>query len=416
MKEIQFDIKLTKKQRELYNAVHDNKGRVTVGRWSRQCGKTVIAEVLLIAQLFRPNKFSAYISPSFSQGRKVFKELVDLLTPTGYITKANASTLTIETKTKSTLQFFSMENPNAIRGYTVSGILVLDEAAFFPDVLPDGSDPWSNVIYPITKARHPSVLMISTPKGKRGMFYEFSKRANNGEKEVREISATIYDDELVSEEEIETIRKSVSPMGFREEFMVEFLDSSLTFFKGFEQCFGEFVYDSKCNQYCGIDLSSTGEDNTIMTFINEKHQVRQIEVEGSLDAKYAKIAAILDATPSLRGTYIERNGIGDVMINEIKKLTRVRIIPWQTTNDTKNDIISNLAMRIANREIMFDKEDRCLFAELSGFVVTHSKTGRLQFSGQGVHDDRVMSLAIALKCMDETSRKGERTYINVISI
>ena len=135
-------------------------------------GKTLFAEVMLIEYLCKPNKFNAYISPSFSQGRKVYRELIELLSPSGIITKANSSTLTIETKYGSTFQAFSMETPNAIRGYTVSGILVMDEVSFFPDTLPDGSEPWSSVIMPITKARKPKVLVISTPKGKRGLFYE----------------------------------------------------------------------------------------------------------------------------------------------------------------------------------------------------------------------------------------------------
>ena len=127
---------------------------------------------MLIEYLCKPKKFNAYISPSFSQGRKVYRELIELLRPSGIITKANSSTLTIETKYGSTFQAFSMETPNSIRGYTVSGILVMDEVSFYPDTLPDGSEPWSSVIMPITKARKPKVLVISTPKGKRGLFYE----------------------------------------------------------------------------------------------------------------------------------------------------------------------------------------------------------------------------------------------------
>ena len=89
-------------------------------------GKTLFAEVMLIEYLCKQNKFNAYISPSFSQGRKVYRELIELLSPSGIITKANSSTLTIETKYGSTFQAFSMETPNSIRGYTVSGILVME--------------------------------------------------------------------------------------------------------------------------------------------------------------------------------------------------------------------------------------------------------------------------------------------------
>ena len=104
-------------------------------------GKTVFAEIMMIEYLCKQNTFNAYISPTFAQGKKVFAELSQLLEGTGIIKKANAQDLKIESIYGSTLKFFSMESPTSIRGNTVSGILVLDEAAFFPTQLTDGSEP-----------------------------------------------------------------------------------------------------------------------------------------------------------------------------------------------------------------------------------------------------------------------------------
>ena len=168
-------------------------------------GKTVFAEIMLIEYLCKQNTFNAYISPTYSQGRKVYKELLTLLEPTGIVKKANSSTLTIETIYNSTFQAFSMDSPNSIRGYTIDGLLVMDEVSFYKDVLPDGSEPWSSVIMPITKARKPKVLCISTPKGKRGMFYQMYLKALSGEKGYKELTATIYDDDLITPEEIDEL-------------------------------------------------------------------------------------------------------------------------------------------------------------------------------------------------------------------
>lgn len=364
-------------------------------------GKTVLAEIMLIEYLCKPNTFNAYISPTYSQGRKVYKELVELLEPTGIIKKANASTLTIESIYKSTFQAFSMDSPNSIRGYTVDGILVMDECAFFSDTLVDGSDPWSSVIMPITKARKPKVLAISTPKGKRGFWYNMHLKAIEGEKGYKEITATIFDDSLVSEKEIEEIKKTVSHLAFEEEFLVKFLDSSLTFFVGFEECFNNYTFNEREKCWIGVDLSSTNGDNTVVTLINESLQVKQYVVEGNLDVKYNKIANIINSTPTLVAAYLENNGVGLPMINEIKKLVRHKnkIYEWTTTNSSKEEIVSELAVKIANKEIHFNNEDNGLFAEFGQFIVKYTKTGKMQFEAQsGKHDDRIMSLAIALKC------------------
>ena len=417
MPKITFNLTLTSNQRKAYDMLHEQDTKFLIARWSRQCGKTVLAEILLIEFMCKKNTFNAYISPTYSQGRKVYKELTTLLEPTGVIKKANSSTLTIETIYGSTFQAFSMDSPNSIRGYTVDGILVMDECAFYPDELPDGSEPWSSVIMPITKARKPKVLAISTPKGKRGFWYDMYLKAISGIKGYKEISATIYQDDLISNDEIEDIRKSVSPLAFREEFLVEFLDSSLTFFQGFEECFTDYTFNERERVWIGVDLSSTGEDATVVTLINESMQVKQYVVEGNLDLKYAKIAKIINETPTLVAAYLENNGVGSPMINEIKKLVRNRskLYDWTTTNSSKEEIVSNLAVKIANKEIHFNNADNGLFAELGQFIVKYTKTGRMQFEAQsGKHDDKVLSLAISLRCKNDFLSFGNNrmSFIN----
>lgn len=373
-------------------------------------GKTVLAEILLIEYLCKQNTFNAYISPTYSQGRKVYKELVELLQPNGVIKKANATTLTIETIYNSTFQAFSMDSPNSIRGFTVSGILVMDECSFFPDTLTDGSEPWSSVIMPITKARKPKVLAISTPKGKRGFWYNMYLKALAGEKGYREITATIFDDELIDKDQIEDIRRTISPMAFAEEFECKFLDSSVTFFSHFENCFYDFTFNDREKIWVGVDLSSTNGDNTVVTLINESMQVKQYLVEGSLDSKYRQIASIFNEIPNLTAAYLENNGVGLPMINEIKKLVRhkSKIYEWTTTNSSKEEIVSDMAVKIANGDIHFNNNDKGLFAELGSFIVKYTKTGKMQFEAQsGKKDDRVLSACIALKCKNDFKYIGQ---------
>ena len=409
MTKIKFDIRLTKGQKEAYDLVHRKDIQYVVLRWSRQCGKSVLAEVLLMEYLFKKGTYNAYISPSFNLGRKVFSEISKMLEGSGIVKKANATTLTIETIYDSTLQFLSMEAYTSIRGLTISGILVLDECSYYPDILPNGEEPWGNVIMPIVKARKPKVVFISTPRGKRGMFYNMYLKAKEGVKGYAELSRTIFDDELVTEQEIEDIRKSVSELAFRQEFLIEFLDSSLTFFQGFEEVFSDYVFNDREKVWVGVDLSSTGEDNTVVTLINASMQVKQYVVSGNLDMKYSRIAHIIDSIPNLVACYLENNGVGAPMIAQIKKQVRHRskIYEWSTTNSSKEEIISALAVKIANKEISFSNDDKGLFAELGRFIVKYSKTGKMQFEGaSGSHDDRVMSLAIALRAREDFKSSG----------
>ena len=116
--EVQFNIKLTEGQKQAYDLLHRDDIQYLVLRWSRQCGKTILCECLLMEYLFKPNTFNVYISPTFQLGRKVYAEIIKMLEPTGIIKKANSSTLTIETTYNSTLQFFSIDGYVGIRGTT----------------------------------------------------------------------------------------------------------------------------------------------------------------------------------------------------------------------------------------------------------------------------------------------------------
>ena len=413
---LKFNIKLTSGQQEAYDMSHSGKFKKLVLCFSRQSGKSVLAEILLIEELCKKNKFSAYISPTFALGRKVFKEITQLLDGTGIIKKANASTLTIESVFGSTLQFFSAEAYTAIRGFTVSGILIIDEAAYIQDVLPNGEMFWGNCVMPITKARNPLILMISTPCGKQGFFYEFYLKALNGENGIGSVLRTIYDDSLVTDEEIEEIRKSIPKKAFEQEFECKFLDSSLTFFEGFENCFSEFEYGNGA-EFIGVDLSGMGSDDTVIAKVNANNEVQTIKIKGTLDMKYQKIADVLNGS-NAKLIYMENNGLGAPIINEVRKLVRnKRIEEWTTTNSSKEEIIADMAVMIANKSVKFNSDDTELFSQMGTFVSKITKTKKLTFGAlEGRHDDFIMAVAIALKAKKDYGRHGGMTFASVVRL
>ena len=98
------------------------------------------------------------------------------------------------------------------------------------------------------------------------------------------------------------------------------------------------------------------------------------------------------------------------MLEEIKKLVRhkSKIYDWTTTNSSKEEIISDLAVSIANKDVHFLKDDMKTYNELGDFVVTVSKSRKLTFAARGNgHDDRVMATAIAHKCRQDFKYAGE---------
>lgn len=418
--EIQFEIELTPKQQEVYNLFHQREVMEIVMLFSRQSGKTILAELLMIeSALAKPKQHIFYISPSYSQGRKIFGEICSYLEKTNVIKKRNGTTLTITFFNGSYIQCFTTQSPTAIRGNTCVGLLVLDECAFMQEVTTSGEYLFDNVIYPITKARSPKILFISTPNGKQGKFYEKYLQAVSGEtRRTRYVKSTIYDDKFITQEEIERLRKETPPLAFQQEFEVEFLDNAITALSGFEYVFGKYEAPKNTEAvWMGIDLSSVGEDETIITVINESKNIRQYKIDGDLDRKYDTIAKIINSYTKLQACYIEINGIGSPIYNEIRKRVnqKGKLHEWLTTNNSKNDIVSLLQTDISNKEIHIPDEEKELYVQMGVFRYTVTKSKKITYGAKdGYHDDRVMSLCIALKAKDDYKGLNYKKDVNFV--
>ena len=411
---IHFNIDLTKSQQKAYDLFHNEKVKELVLNFSRQSGKTTLCEILLIETLVKKKCTCAYISPDFGQGKKVFREIVNLLSQTPLIKKKNSTDLSLELVNDSFLQFFTGKNPTAIRGNTISGLLVLDEAAYLPEETSDGQNFYHMVVKPITKAKKPKVVFISTPNGKFGLFYEKYLEGLTSET-TKTVECNIYEDTTISKEDIEELKRTTPPLAWRQEFLCEFLDSALTVFEGYEKQFIDYK-DITLNKkvWIGVDLSSVGEDETILTKTDGRY-VKQYLIEGSLDTKYRKIAKIINEESNLVMAYLESNGIGSVMINEIKKLikNKSRIMEYVTTNENKAENVGNLQLKINQNDIFFNKEDKELYKQLGVFSFKVNKiTKKISYAAKEPnHDDRVMSLLIALRAKEDYPSKGvEASY------
>lgn len=404
-------IKLTESQRLIYNAANDKEHRIVMCNLSRQQGKTTVVMLLCMKWLTEKNQDIIYFTPTFTLAKRIYNNIMKML-PLQFVRKANASDLFIEAINGSQLRFFSGEAAQAARGSNCTK-LVIDEAAYIKQEI-DGQDFYYNIVLPLTKVHCDKIVMISTPKSTFGFYHDLCMQAISGERDdMIYIKRTIYQDSLIKPEEIEELKKGYPPMAWKCEFECQFISNALSVFPNYDSCFDETYTTGKC--WIGIDPSSVGEDNTILTVINEKNQVKQYKIDGELDAKYAQIAKLINHYTPI-ATYIENNSIGEVMANEIKKqLTRKsNFYTFSTTNESKKDYISLIAVAIANNEIHFEPDNKLLYSELGTFTYHLTKTGNITYAAvDGKHDDTVTSLGIAMQCKEDFryAGKNNNTFI-----
>ena len=132
----------TTKQREIIDACLSKNIKYIIGCFGRQAGKSFTAMNLLLKWVLEDNgAVGMWVSPVYSQAKKVFTELTNTIAGTGLTKSINKSELTITFINGSVIYFRSGEREDTLRGYTLN-YLVVDEAAYIKD------EVWNTVLRP----------------------------------------------------------------------------------------------------------------------------------------------------------------------------------------------------------------------------------------------------------------------------
>jgi hypothetical protein len=146
----------------------DNALRLRVIRKSRQIGitTTISLEALWKAFVTR-NRLILIVSPSGRQSNKpmtIIQSIVDGNEElAGHVVKKNSSELKLD---NGSVILALPNNPDRLRNYSANDIY-LDEAAHFLN-----DEPVLGAIRPMLAATHGTFTIISTPFGKRGLFWD----------------------------------------------------------------------------------------------------------------------------------------------------------------------------------------------------------------------------------------------------
>ena len=395
--------KLMDWQQDVYDQVEKAKGtgKVFVVKSKRQCGKSCLAAILLIVYGLRERCISVVIEPTQAQSRRLYKQIVDMMATTNTIVSSNSTLLTIEFSNGSEILFKSAEQRDALRGFTVSGLLVIDEAAFIQkDIF--------EILYATTDANNAPILVISTPLFCSGEFYELYNRGLSDKENVHSFNWSEYDTSVfLSKEKLEYYRRTLSPLKFQSEYLGEFISEGSYIFGDIFKCV-RYGKDGGVPKYAGIDWGSgNGGDFTAVVLIDENGNV--VDIYGWKDLEpmeqIERIASIINSIPSLKTVTVELNSIGAVFYDGLKRKTRKTILGFTTTNDSKRRIVEQLIAAFHKEEITipYDAE---LIKELQHYSMEKTSKGYTYNGADGVNDDYCMALAIAYNSM----KKGQGSF------
>lgn len=373
----------------------------------------MIANILLYYAINYKSTDNFYVSPTLKQAKAVYKLIVDATSGSGVIASSNATDLIINIINGSTISFKSAEMRNALRGYTCTGILCIDEAAFIPDSVYDIIRPWVDFHKAVT-------LMCSTPFIKSGFFWQYW---NFGlEQTHNTVSVDWCADEFKTDmdkvmppEKLEDYRSTLPKNVFKTEYLGEWLEDDGIVFSNYMSCIKHNEIKPTDFLYWGIDWSNqSNNDDTVLTAFNQYGQQVFLKYWNDLTPLKQIDVVHKELEPYLSQTKIiqpELNSIGDSYTELIKARLQLsdrnKVIGFVTSNSSKADIVSNIQVDIESNKVELMDDDK-LIRQFSYFTATYNpQTRNVSYAApDGLNDDIPMATMFAYDAYKQMNKKG----------
>ncbi len=182
---------------------------------SRQSGKSTISALLSLHRaLYHPNSLVLILAPTLRQSQELYGKIQGFYRELGKPVAAKTEQrLGLELVNKSRIVVLP-GTEKTIRGYSGVDLLIVDEASRVEDGLYYG-------VRPMLAVSGGRLMMLSTPFGKRGVFYEEWTESIGWER--YEVPATEIP--RISPAFLEEERKALGPWWFEHEYMCEFRET-----------------------------------------------------------------------------------------------------------------------------------------------------------------------------------------------
>lgn len=204
------------KPRDVFLDFHDRQQRWAVIIAHRRAGKTVscINDALWRAITEgKENARYAYIAPYYAQAKSIaFDYLMQFSEPARV--RHNISELWVELFNGARIRLFGADNPDALRGMYLDGVVLDEYADMKPKI-------WGEVIRPLLADRRGWATFIGTPKG-HNTFYDIYQYAtlNPDEWYCKVLRASQTN--LIEQTELDDALKSMSIDQYQQEFECSF--------------------------------------------------------------------------------------------------------------------------------------------------------------------------------------------------
>jgi phage terminase large subunit-like protein len=240
-------------------------------------------------------------------------------------------------------------------------------------------------------------LFISTPRG-RNWFWEQYQKGVRGEADYQQFYYPTSANPHIPVGEIEAARRELPEIIFRQEYLAEFIDDAGGVFRRIQEAAQLSPLEAPLSEHqyiAGVDVAASVDYTVISILDTATHEMVFMDRFNRVD--YNVLIDRLDAIYRrwhLDTMKIEANSIGQPVIDQLVS-RGISVIPFTTTNATKQMVIQNLQAAFENSDIKI-LNDPVLLGELLSFESKRNASGSFSYAApEGMHDDTVVSLALA---------------------
>lgn len=379
----------------------------------RRFGKSALCAYIALKLILEADKKGKpvkiwIVSPTYDLSQKVFEYLVKWFLTCLPSQKNGVSFRPfpqIKTAKGSLVQCKSAETPTGLLGEELD-LLIVDEAARLKKEI------WESYLYPTTITRKAQTFFISTPLGKNWFYDEFLKAKATGSA----FQFTSLQGAAVSPEEWLKAKSTIPADVFEQEFEATFREGAASVFRNVRNCITpDALKEPKPGHryIMGLDLAKFN-DFTVMTVIDEfTHEVvyfdRFQSIPYTLQKERIKSVAQRYNARIVMDALNVGASIGDdfraIGLNvEDFKATGNKSPDW-SKRGTKYYLIEKLSTALQEGNIRIPPIE-ILINELESFGCSVTDKGNIEYSApQGLHDDCVTSLALAVWKLPNKERK-----------
>lgn len=380
---------------------------------------TVIALEALWKATNLPRRMILIVSPGMRQSRIPMDRIHSFVDQNSTINSLVVGT------TRDSLQFRNgstivalPNNPARIRGYSATDIY-LDEAAHFLN-----DEQVMQVLRPMLASKEGTFTVVSTPFGKRGLFwklYEAAIQRNDPNAKAYEFHPSTLNPKI-SKQYLALEHSNLTELQFEQEYegkFIEEVDVCLPLELIAACVNNELEMLDKGEQgkkyYVGIDLAKQQDETVVIVLEKNKEDNMLIMRHVSAWSKMnytEQIARIkrLSELFEIEYSAVDQTGVGEAVLENLRET-----LPYAEgvtfTRDSKLQLIESLRLTLEKKKLILPNDSK-LIMQMNSLRYTFSKSGNLLYrapESETMHDDYLWALALAVYAAQK-----RRPTINVV--